>query len=60
MRDHARFVMKSILVTMGDVAPRPLNARTHNENGNFGKEPNSENVVYQMKRIFGGLMELEK
>jgi hypothetical protein len=30
------------------------------EDCNFGKEPNSENVVYQMKRIFGGLMELEK
>ena len=30
------------------------------EDSNYGKEPNSENVIYQLKRIFGGLMELEK
>ena len=27
---------------------------------NMGNEPNGENSLYQMKRIFGALMELEK
>jgi hypothetical protein len=30
------------------------------EDANQGKTDNSENVLYQIKRIFGGLMELEK
>ena len=27
---------------------------------NFGKESNDDNVLYQLKMIFGGLMEIEK
>jgi hypothetical protein len=30
------------------------------EDSNFGKEPNDENVLHQLKTIFGGLMEMEK
>jgi len=30
------------------------------EDPNFGKELNDENVLYQLKMIFGGLMEIEK
>jgi hypothetical protein len=30
------------------------------EDPNFAQMPNNENVIFQMKRIFGGLMELEK
>ena len=30
------------------------------EDSNFEKEPTDENVLYQLKMIFGGLMEIEK
>lgn len=30
------------------------------DDSNYGKEPNDENVLYQLKMIFGGLMEIEK
>lgn len=30
------------------------------EDSNFGKENPDENVLYQLKMIFGGLMEIEK
>ena len=30
------------------------------EDGSFGKENQDENVLYQLKMIFGGLMEIEK
>lgn len=30
------------------------------EDAKFGKEPNSDNVLYQIKRVFAGLLELEK
>ena len=30
------------------------------EDSNFGKEPTDENVLHQIKMIFGGLMEMEK
>lgn len=30
------------------------------EDANFGKESNEENVLHQLKMIFGGLMEIEK
>lgn len=30
------------------------------EDVNYGKEPNEENPLYQLKLIFGGLMEIEK
>ncbi len=30
------------------------------EDSNYGKEPDDENVLHQLKMIFGGLMEIEK
>jgi hypothetical protein len=30
------------------------------EDINYGKDPNEENPLYQLKMIFGGLMEVEK
>lgn len=30
------------------------------EDSNFGKDPNEENVLHQLKMIFGGLMEIER